>query len=552
LSRYVCIHGHFYQPPRENAWLETVEAQDSAYPYHDWNERITAECYAPNAHARILDANERIVRIVNNYARISYNVGPTLMAWLERMAPETYRAILEGDARSRDAFGGHGAAMAQAYSHPILPLCNPRDKRTQVLWGVRDFELRFGRSPVGMWLPETAVDLETLEVLAAAGIRYTVLSPAQAAAVRAPDQPDWQDVGDGSVDPRRAYRVTLRDGAVMNVFFYDGAISQAVAFEHLLGRGDQFARRLLRAFDPHREEPQLVHVATDGESYGHHHAHGDMALAYALQSIEERDDVQLTHYAAFLAAHPPRWEARIAERTAWSCAHGLGRWSEDCGCGSEIRQGWGQHWRAPLRATLDWLRDQSNLRYERVAAGVLADPWRARDRYVDVILDRSPATLERFFAEQASHPLSSEERSQALELLELQRHLLLMYTSCGWFFEESSRIETLQVLQYAVRAAELSPSRERCCSDSRGCRATSRTTATDAACTSRRSGRRGSIRPSSAPTTLPACCSTPRTPTGPAATTSPTATGASSRRAGRGWSWDTSRSRRGPRCGART
>jgi len=455
VQRYFCIHGHFYQPPREHPWLESVELQDSAHPYHDWNERITAECYEPNASSRILDDEDRLIDVVNNYSRISFNVGPTLMGWLETKAPEIHEAILAADLESRAAHSGHGSALAQVYSHPILPLCNARDRRTQVLWGARDFAQRFGRPAEGMWLPETAVDLNSLEVLAEHGVRFTILSPDQAGHVRPLGTGSWHDVRGGRVDSRRPYRVRLQSGRTIDVFFYHGDVSHAVAFERLLSRGDQFAKRLVGAFRDDDDRPQLVHVATDGETYGHHHRHGDMALAFAVQWIEARGLARRTNYGEFLELHPPDHEVRILENSSWSCSHGLGRWSRDCGCSSEFRDGWRQAWRAPLREALDWLRDELAPRFERDAALLLADPWAARDDYIEVVLDRSPESVDAFLRRHAREPLGELETSRTLKLLELQRQAMLMYTSCGWFFEEPSRIETLQILRYAGRAVHL-------------------------------------------------------------------------------------------------
>jgi len=456
-ERYVCIHGHFYQPPRENPWLDAIEQQESASPWHDWNERITAECYAPNAAARVLDGEDRITRIVSNYSRISFNFGPTLLAWMERRAKETYRAILAADKASMRRFGGHGSAIAQAHGHLIMPLANLRDKITQVRWGIADFFHRFHRKPEGMWLPETAVDVETLEVLAAEGIRFTILAPRQAARVRPLESDDdaWIDVHGGRVDPSMAYRVNLPSGRSIAVFFYDGPVSQAVAFERLLSSGEYFAGRLASAFDMKRAWPQMVHIATDGETYGHHHRHGEMALAWALHNIETHGLAKLTNYGEFLERHPPTHEAEIAERTSWSCAHGVERWRSDCGCRSGSPPGWTQAWRAPLRNALDVLRDDIAVRYERAAARFFTDPWAARDAYISVLLERTPETIARFFSSQAQRPLGPEEQAEALSLLELQRNAMLMYTSCGWFFDDLSGIETVQVLQYAGRVVEL-------------------------------------------------------------------------------------------------
>ncbi|MDX1583331.1 MAG: DUF3536 domain-containing protein [Thermoanaerobaculia bacterium] len=455
MKRYLCIHGHFYQPPRENPWLETIEYQHSAHPFHDWNERVTAESYRPNSASRILGDDETIENIVNNYERISFNFGPTLLAWLEESAPDTYQRILEADARSREHFGGHGSALAQAYNHVIMPLANHRDKVTQVVWGIRDFESRFGRRPEGMWLPETGVDVETLEVLADHGIAFTILEPGQAKRFRPIGEEEWHPAENGSLDPTRAYVTRLPSGKSINLFFYDGPISRAIAFEKLLDRGEYLAGRLEGAFREERDWPQLVHIATDGETYGHHHAHGDMALAYALEKIDEREDIELTIYAEYLEKHPPEWEVEIHEDTSWSCAHGIERWRSACGCHTGGGPGWHQNWRGPLRDALDHLREEADTVFESEASPLLGDPWDARDDYIDVVLDRSHESIESFLGKQASKDLSEEERVRVLQLMELQRHAMLMYTSCGWFFNDISGIETVQVIQYAARVVQL-------------------------------------------------------------------------------------------------
>ena len=449
-TRFICIHGHFYQPPRENPWLEAVETQDSAHPYHDWNERITAECYGPNAASRILDARDRITKIVNNYASISFNFGPTLLSWLEQREADTYAAILDADRMSRERFSGHGSAIAQAYNHMILPLANARDKQTQVRWGLRDFETRFGRKPEGMWLPETAVDVASLEVLAAEGIAFTILEPGQAARWRAVGATEWST---GAIDPTRAYRCPLPSGKSIVIFFYDGPISRAVAFEKLLARGEDFAHRLLGAFSDERKHPQLVNIATDGETYGHHHRFGDMALAYALDYVNERKLVRIANYGQFLADNPPTHEVEIVGRTAWSCSHGVGRWERDCGCNTGVHPGWNQQWRAPLRESLDWLRDECIGIFESAGARLLRDPWQARNEYIDVILDRSEDNVDRFLSKWSAAAPGGD--TQILELLEMQRNAMLMYTSCGWFFDDVSGIESIQVLHYAARVMQI-------------------------------------------------------------------------------------------------
>ncbi len=456
MERYVCIHGHFYQPPRENPWLEAIEGQPSAYPYHDWNERIAAECYAPNADSRILDGENRIVAIVNNYASMSFNFGPTLLSWLEEKEPEVYRAILTADDESRRRFAGHGSALAQPYNHVILPLASPRDRRTQVAWGVADFVHRFARQPEGMWLPETAVDVASLEELAAAGIAFTVLAPHQVSQVRRIGEGEFEPVPAAGIDPTMPYLVALPSGHRIAVFCYDGPVSRAVAFDRLLSAGERFAERLLGAFAAEAGRAQLVHIATDGETYGHHHRHGDMALAYALHVIASGDRARLTNYGEFLEKHPPTHEVRIVDDTSWSCAHGVERWRSDCGCHSGAHPGWTQAWRAPLREALDSLRDALAPMWEERARSVFQDPWAARDAYIRVIFDRTPDSVSRWLREHAGRELSAADRTAGLKLLELQRHAQLMYTSCGWFFDDVGGIEARQIIQYAGRVLQLS------------------------------------------------------------------------------------------------
>ncbi|MDP3030082.1 MAG: DUF3536 domain-containing protein [Deltaproteobacteria bacterium] len=455
MERYICIHGHFYQPPRENPWLEEVELQDSAYPYHDWNERITAECYAPNTASRILDLDGRIVDIVNNYSKISFNFGPTLLSWLERHKPDVYQAILEADKLSMERFSGHGSAMAQVYNHMIMPLANKRDKYTQAVWGIKDFQKRFGRFPEGMWLPETAADTETLEVLAELGIKFTILAPRQAKRVRRIGRSGkWQDVSGARIDPTRPYRCVLPSGRAIDLFFYDGPIAQDIAFGGVLSNGESFAGRLLTAFADYRNWPQLVHIATDGETYGHHHRHGDMALAYCLHFIESGNFAKITNYGEYLEKHPPAHLVEIFDNSSWSCIHGIERWRDNCGCSSGMNPGWTQAWRSPFREAMDRLRDRLIPYYEKETAKYLRDPWEARNDYIEVVLDRTEGNVKRFLERYAIRRLSKEEEMRILKLLEMKRNALLMYTSCGWFFDEVSGIETVQVMQYASKAMQ--------------------------------------------------------------------------------------------------
>ena len=450
-EKWVCIHGHFYQPPRENPWLEAIEPQPSAHPYRDWNERITAECYRPNVAARVIDGQGQIIQIVDNYQRMSFNVGPTLMSWLEAKAPDVHTALVQADRDSVKRFGGHGSAMAQAYNHIIMPLASARDRATQVTWGIADFKRRFGRVPEGMWLPECAADTATLEALAAQGILFTVLAPHQAKAWRPPGG-EWRT---SAVDPGRAYVYKLPSGNTIDLFFYDGSTAQAVAFERLLSDGHHIIARMTHRGPVEGGGPTLCHIATDGETYGHHHRYGDMALAWALSQVEQGwNGTRLTNYAEFRTKVPATWECQLQENSSWSCAHGVSRWREDCGCNSGGRPGWNQKWRRPLREAFDWLRDQAYATLESVGTVLLKDPWAARDAYVHVLLG-GEAAREDFLATHAKAALTADERVRVLSLMEMSRHAMLMYTSCGWFFDELSGIETVQCMQYAARVAEL-------------------------------------------------------------------------------------------------
>jgi alpha-amylase/alpha-mannosidase (GH57 family) len=453
-KRFVCIHGHFYQPPRENPWLETVETQDTAAPYHDWNERICAECYATNGAARIVNNKNQITRIVNNYARMSFNYGPTLLSWLAENAQRTYRMILDGERRSRKSYKGHSSAMAQVYNHIILPLANRRDRITQIRWGMADYQHRYGAAPEGMWLAETAADNESLELLAAHGIKFTVLAPHQCKRIRAlKDGANWTDTPGDRVDTTHPYLIRFDTGVSIAVFFYDGPASRAIAFEGLLNSGESLAARLKGGFKDNAQ-PQLVHVATDGESYGHHHKYGEMALAYALRLLEEDKTVKLTNYGSYLEQFPPEYEAEIVENTSWSCSHGVERWRSDCGCNGG-KQGYNQAWRAPLRKALDELRDALDPLTEQEGGKLFKDVWAARDGYIEVVLDRSPQAVEQFFRKHQLRALTALERARGMELMEMQRHTQLMYTSCGWFFDDISGIETVQVIAYAARVLQL-------------------------------------------------------------------------------------------------
>lgn len=455
MERYICIHGHFYQPPRENPCLEEVELQDSAYPYHDWNEKITAECYAPNTASRILDTDGRIIDIINTYSRISFDFGPTLLSWLEKHKPHVYEAIIYADKLSMERFSGHGSATAQAYNHMVMPLANRRDKYTQVIWGIKDFQNRFKRFPEGMWLPETAVDIETFEVLVNLGIKFTILSPRQAKRIRKiGEEGNWHDVSGEKINPAMPYLCILPSGRTINLFFYDGHTSRSVSFGGLLSSGDNFVKRLLSVFDGHKDGHQLVSIATDGETFGHHHRFGDMALAYGLHLIEAKKLARITNYAEHLEKRPPTHVVEVFENSSWSCVHGVERWRDNCGCNSGMHPGWTQAWRKPLRNALDMLRDKLIPVYGEEASRYFKDPWNARNEYINVILDRSLENIENFLKEHSIKELSKGEKVRSLKLLEMQRNAMLMYTSCGWFFDEISGIETIQIMQYASKAIQ--------------------------------------------------------------------------------------------------
>lgn len=457
----ICIHGHFYQPPRENAWIEDIERQESAHPFHDWNERIYQECYLPKTKARVIGHDGKITDIVNNFEKMSFNFGPTLMSWIENKHPDTYRAILQADRHSQRMHQGHGNAIAQAYNHMILPLASSRDKRTQVLWGLYEFRHRFGRDAESLWLPETAVNEETLEVLVEAGVRYLILEPHQAEAIR-PMGGEWVDVSSGQIDPRQPYRCYLKRDAsrYIDIFFYDGPISKAVGFESVLADAKILMQRLEGAMVDAGPRPQLIHIATDGETYGHHKPFAERSLAYLLFNMARDKGYRIVNYGEFLEENPPMLEVRLKpgqnnEGTAWSCSHGVLRWKDHCGCRGGGPAEWQQHWRKPLREALDWLRDELASVFETQGGVYLKDVWKARDEYIEVIMDRRPATIRTFIERHAIRPLNRKEMTACLELLEMQRHAMLMYTSCGWFFSEISGIETVQILQYAARAIQL-------------------------------------------------------------------------------------------------
>ena len=454
MNWYVCFHGHFYQPSREDPWLEVIELQPEAAPYHDWNERITAECYGPNAMARRQDPQGRILSIIDNYEGISFNFGPTLLSWLKKGAPLVYEKILEADRVSLTRRQGHGNAIAQVYNHIIMPLANSRDKLTQVIWGIEAFKFHFGRRPEGMWLAETAVDNETLAIMAQAGIRFTILSPRQAQAVRPLGKKDWTPVDEGSLDIRYPYRCFPKPGLEIDIFFYHPGLAHGIAFGPLLQSGDRLVRQMEGLFSG--DIPcQLVSVATDGETYGHHHRFAEMALSYALEHFENHPTIRPTNFAHFLSLCPPRHEVTVKEGTSWGCVHGVDRWFRDCGCNTGRNPSWSQQWRTPLREALNWLRDEMDILFEEEGSRYLKDPWEARNDYIHLILRSEEETKDALWAKHRNGRAADKERVCALRLLEMQYHAQMMFTSCAWFFDDISGLEVQQNLRYAARAMQL-------------------------------------------------------------------------------------------------
>jgi alpha-amylase/alpha-mannosidase (GH57 family) len=445
----IVVHGHFYQPPRENPWTGTIDVQPSAAPFHDWNERVNAECYRPNSSANV--AMEDGVHVVNNFERLSFNVGPTLLSWMEKADNATYLRIVDADRKSERLLG-HGNAIAQAYHHTILPLSTLWDMRTEVRWGLADFRHRFAREADGMWLPETAADDDTLRTLIEEGVRFTILAPWQAHRWREPGG-QWNDVAVHGLDTGVPYRYLHPDGSgrSLALFFYDADIARAIAFE----KAASAAERFMDLFTNRARDGVLSHAATDGETYGHHHVFGEIGLAYALFHEAERRGVEVSNYARELADHPPEREVEIVpgRGTSWSCSHGVERWASDCGCHTGGQPGWNQAWRGPLRAGFATLKGAVDDTFDRLGRKLFADPWGARDRYVDVLL--GALSWDAFLEAEASSSLGRDASERAAVLLDLQRNAMSMFTSCGWFFSDVAGTESLQNLRYAARTVEL-------------------------------------------------------------------------------------------------
>ncbi len=449
------IHGHFYQPPRENPWTGEVDAEPSAQPFHDWNDRIAAECYAANAAASLGSL------VANNYEKISFNFGPTLLSWLEDHHPKTYELILRADRSSAHERAGHGNAIAQAYGHAILPLCNARDRLTQILWGLDDFRHRFKREPESLWLPETAADDQTLSLLIEARLRYVILAPGQAERYRPLDTTEWHSTVDGGIDVSRGYKYFHRDGSGRSIaiFFYDGQLARSIAFEKALASSTVLVKMFQDSARAVGRSGGLVNVAVDGETFGHHFKFGDLCLAHTLEVVAPAAGFQITNYGHYLDRFPPEAEVEInhgplGEGSSWSCAHGVSRWSRDCGCHTGGGAGWDQKWRGPLREALNFLRDAAAREFEAAGSELFRDVWEARNSYVRLMLSKGSAR-QIFFHHQAKRALSPREESRALLLLEMQRASLLMFTSCGWFFSDISGLEPMQVLKYASRVIDL-------------------------------------------------------------------------------------------------
>ena len=468
--RFTVIHGHFYQPPRENPWLNVLERQESAAPDHDWNERIFDQCYRPNAYSRLLDSHGMITGISNNYRHLSFNFGPTLFRWLEQKHPQVAQRIIDADRESCTRFNGHGNAVAQVYNHIIMPLAPRRDKITQIRWGKDFFKARFGRDPEGMWLAETAINMETVDCLIEEGIKYVILAPSQAELVKPISHHEWHKVEHSGIDLKRPYRIYPKtpDGKALNgfldVFFFDKNLSTAISFENLLTDSSILGNRIQSCFDANSNTDQLVNIATDGETFGHHKPFGDMCLAFFFEHTAKALNLTIANYGYVLEQMPPQHEITLrnafGEGTAWSCAHGTGRWSRDCGCNTGGKEGWNQTWRAPFRTALDTMRTALDARYEKIMAPLFTDPWAVRHNYCRAmdLTDRAAiATWLRTAGEKSESlkTLSADQINTALQLLAAQKFMLFAYTSCAWFFNDITGIETAQNIMYAFRALEL-------------------------------------------------------------------------------------------------
>jgi len=465
LAKFICIHGHFYQPPRENTWTDEYEREESASPFHDWNERIYQECYKPNTEAVIVDDKGKVIKRVNNFENLNFNFGPTLLKWMNEKHPETIAGIIEADKESIELHGGHGNAIAQVYNHVIMPLANKRDKITQVRWGIKDFEFYFHRKPEGMWLAETACNNPTLEVLINEGIRYVILDPSQASKIRKTGVQTWTDVLGTGIDTRKPYRYFSNNGnGYIDIFFYEGGLSRSIAFDDVVYDAVKLMDRIETYFLSDRENDELVSIAVDGETFGHHKHFTERTIAYLLGGYSETRGVKVVNFGEYLSVHEPEYEVMLnegpaGEGTSWSCVHGVGRWKDDCGCSTGGFPGWNQKWRIHLRDALNLLNGKLGLYFEIEGKKYFKNVWEARNDYIDILLNPGNGdVLNDFLDKHSSDELNSDEIKTALSLLEMQKFSMLMFTSCGWFFSDISGLESKKVLEYAKRAVEIARS----------------------------------------------------------------------------------------------
>jgi len=443
----IAVHGHFYQPPREDPWSNAVLKDPTASPAHDWNQRIASECYRPNCAAKVLGPDGRIASVVNNYSHLSFNFGPTLHRWIEKEDPVLDLALRESGRK----------AIAQCYSHMIMPLASAEDKKTQTIWGIKDFEYRFKRRPKGMWLPETAVNTAALEILSENGMSFTILAPSQCEAVIIDGVRKETPYGKG-LDVTLPYLCRLPSGRTITIVFYHGGLAHDIAFGKLLENGDRFRDALAGAIKIRSEERLLV-VATDGETYGHHHKFGEMALARLFERLETDPEVRLPDIGTFLEDHPAKFECVIRENTSWSCVHGIERWRSDCGCSTGGKPGWKQAWRGPLREAFDKLAERVDGVFSETVSPYF-DPWELRNLSIEHFRSAGHNNKEEYergleFLSKHLGSIGEREGASILSALEAERMRMFMYTSCGWFFNDISGVETKQVISFAIRAAEL-------------------------------------------------------------------------------------------------
>ncbi|MBN2544243.1 MAG: DUF3536 domain-containing protein [Spirochaetes bacterium] len=452
------IHGHFYQPPREDPWTDQIGTQSSAYPFKNWNIRITSECYAPNCFSRVLNSKGKIIDIINNYRYISFNFGPTLLNWLEKKDKEIYDLIIEADKLSIPEHNGHGNAIAQIYNHVIMPLQSTKDKITQIIWGLKDFKYRFGRDSEGIWLSETAIDYETVNLLIDQGIKFVILSPDQAKSFKKIHEDKWNDVtAHHHLPAKRPYKIYTEHGEI-TAFYFDKRLSTAVSFEHLLQSSDNFARSIMHTAS---HDKDIIVIAADGEIYGHHEPFADMCLAHLIKEYHlNQKKIRLLNFAEYLEMHPAEYETKLNLGdddlgSSWSCYHGVGRWYKNCGCQTGGKESWNQEWRKPLRDAFDYLKKEIDVIYENEISNYVDDPWALRNDYIELILSNYKLSDMDFLRKHINKTLNKEEIIRILSLLESQKNAMFMYTSCGWFFTELSGIETVQNIKYAYKAIYL-------------------------------------------------------------------------------------------------